>query len=84
MLKRNYLALLGVLVSISIVACGHKKPKSDVEAWLIDENEVTLYRKLDGDLEQVIPIPKNKDVSKFMCFSMESLQSYLEECGEGK
>lgn len=45
---------------------------------MIDEEEVILFRQIEGDKEEVIPIKGNKDMQKFMCISKEEADEQIE------
>lgn len=61
-----------------ITGCTHASVKSADEIWLIDPNEVILYRTIAGDKEQVIPIENNHDMNKFLCISHEEYAELVE------
>ena len=62
----------------TMTACGSKKLRKDVKFWLIDENDLVLYRKIVGGKEEVLRIPKNKEMHKFMCFDGDKLHDLVE------
>ena len=67
LLKILFPALVVVLLSISTQSCVHAKKATDVEFWLIDENDLLLYRTLkNNDTEETLPIKENLDMRKFI------------------
>lgn len=53
--------------------------KSRNEVWLIDSEQVALYRSISDTKEQVIPIKGNKDMKKFMCISNAEFDDLVRE-----
>lgn len=72
------------LLSVSILGCSHASVKRDNEIWFIDAHELTLYRVVENDTEQIIPIPKNPDMQKFMCISSEEADEIIKSVVEGQ
>lgn len=68
------MSLVSLLVTL-MTSCGHAPVKREIEVWLIDEKELFLFRKIEGDKEQVLPIKDNKDMLKFMCIDQREYKS---------
>ena len=80
-INKNWKKLLGVavnLLGVSILGCSHGTVKRDHEIWLIDGEEIVLFRKIIGGKEEVIPIKGNPDMKKFMCVSDEELDEIID------
>ena len=73
------LVLVAFLLSISTLACSHAKEKSASEVWLIDSKDVSLYRYVGHDEEEVIPIKDNVDAELFMCVSKDEYDILLDK-----
>lgn len=70
---------------MSTNSCGLAPLKKEVEIWLIDEQELLLFRKIKGGKEQVIPISENKDMNRFLCIDQREYKELYEsliELGE--
>jgi len=78
LLKKSSRPLVVVLLSIGMLGCGHAKLKRDVEIWLIDREELLLYRKIDGGNEQVIPL-QSKSMDRFMCMDKKEARAIINE-----
>lgn len=65
------------------MACVSGSPKKEVELWLIDKDELLLYRKIQGGKEQILSILNNPDMDGFMCIDRrEYLDSILYRINE--
>lgn len=66
--------------------CTHGKLKIEKadEIWLIDPREGVLYRRIEGNKEQVIPIKNNSSMRKFMCISQEEYTELVESLLESR
>lgn len=51
---------------MNMMGCSHGTVKREIEIWLIDSDELLLFRKLKGDKEQIIPL-KSKSMDRFIC-----------------
>lgn len=67
---------------MNILGCSHASVKTGSEIWLIDPYEVTLYRYIEGNREEVIPIEGNNAVKKFMCISEQEYEKLVRELVE--
>lgn len=70
------------LLIMTTMACAPAQKKIDVEVWLIDEEELVLYRKIKGGKEQVIPLHRNKSTHKFMCVDTDEFNAVIEQALE--
>lgn len=61
-----------------MTGCTHGNVKTADEIWLIDPVDVVLYRVLDDNKEQVIPIKSNPSMRKFICISQEEYVELIE------
>lgn len=73
-----------ILLATTITSCASVSPKKrkkpKIELWLIDKDEVGLYRKLKNGYDNFLPIKSNPDMDRFMCFDKRSfLKSRLQE-----
>jgi len=50
--------------------------------WLIDPEDTSLYRIIEGDIEEVIPIKDNETMRKFMCISKEEASEIIDQVVE--
>jgi len=78
LLKKLSQPLVVVLLSISMMGCGHAKLKREIEIWLIDREELLLYRKIDGGNEQVIPL-QSKSMDRFICIDKKEARAIINE-----
>lgn len=67
---------------MSMLGCSHASVRSESELWLIDPHEVTLYRYIEKNLEEVIPIEGNSAVKRFMCISEQEYEKLVREIVE--
>lgn len=67
MSKSLFQILVVSLLGIVTISCALGPVKREVEIWLIDEEELSLYRQLHDNKEQVIEIKHNRDMHDFMC-----------------
>jgi hypothetical protein len=51
------------------MGCTYVKERKETELWLIDPQESILYRVIEDNKEEVIPIKNNNAVKRFMCVS---------------
>lgn len=88
---RRYLgAVLVLLFLASTLACTTVEPlvkpvpeKKKVEIWLIDSEDVVLFRRISDQSEEAIPIQNNPQaMDKFMCISREEADYWIEELVE--
>lgn len=76
-LRITSLVLLGVLLAISTMGCTHGRKRVEIELWLIDHEDLVLYRDLEDGLQQAIPIKGNADMEKFIVIDREEYLRYL-------
>lgn len=67
------------LLVTSLMGCTSATVKSRNEVWLIDSEEVVLFRRISDTKEQAIPIKGNKDMKKFMCISNAEFDDLVRE-----
>jgi len=75
-----------ILIVLFLFGCQHvvKTPKKiDGEVWLLDYEDVTLFRVLDSGDSQHIPIKDNEDVSSFICMDKDYYAQFLLNINEG-
>jgi len=64
---------------MSTMACTHSPQRKEIEVWLIDEEDLTLYRQIAGDKEEIIPIANNRSMQQFLCVSEDELYELVED-----
>lgn len=85
LLKRIWAASLVLVILASILGCSHEQKRKHprTEIWLIDAKEATLFRSIDDNYEQVIPIKDNQSaMDNFMCIDNDELDFQFEQRAE--
>lgn len=67
------------ILLVNIVGCTHGNVRNGTVVWMIDEEDVVLYRILEDEQEIVIPIKMNDDMQNFMCLDKDDVKFYSEE-----
>lgn len=77
---KNSLVILVALLAMTIQACtSAKQRRRNVEIWLLDPEEVALYRRIDGNLEEILPIADNMTLLRFICIDKTTYAEIVEE-----
>lgn len=77
-LRVLWAALLIAQVLI-MMGCTHGQPrKNNREIWLIDNEEMVLYRRISEESETVIPL-KSKSMDRFMCIDKKEFDKMVED-----
>ncbi len=84
---RLRMLLLGIAVSQALnltSGCVHANAKRVIkikhgEVWSIDQTELTLFRFVGESKEQIIPIPDNKEMNKFVCMDSEYFEFFISD-----
>ena len=63
----------------SILGCTHGSAKRKNEIWLVDGEDMVLYRVISDTKEQVIEIKKNPAMKNFMCIDKSEADYWIEE-----
>ena len=71
------LKVLVVLLSTSTLGCSYGRKSPEIEFWLIDHEDMVLYRDIGDGNEQAIPIEGNKDMEKFIVLDRQEYLQYL-------
>ena len=82
LLKNLFQTLLVILLSTNMMGCSQGIVKRDTEIWLIDSNELNLFRILNSGKEQIIPL-KSKSMDRFMCIDKEEAKGIVQQIIEG-
>lgn len=61
------------------LGCSHASVKRNNEVWLVDKEDVVLYRVISDTKEQAIPIKNNPAMDRFMCVDKDEIDNWLEE-----
>ena len=75
--KRFCLILILILILLIGQGCKSGPIKTNVEIWLIDEEDDLLYRRKDDNIEYVIPIKNNPEVERFLCIPSENFDEII-------
>lgn len=81
-LSKLFLVLALILLAVLTKGCGHlggEKKIRGSEVWLIDHKEPALYRYVEGELVQIIPIQFNEDMEKFLCLDKEEYKDLVND-----
>jgi len=62
-----------------MMGCTQGPKRSDHELWFIDPDDVTLYRAIGNDQEEVIPIGGNGVVEGFLCISEREFEKFIDD-----
>lgn len=76
-LKSFCLILMLILILLIGQGCKSGPIKTNVEIWLIDEEDNLLYRRKDDNIEYVIPIKNNPEVERFLCIPSENFDEII-------
>lgn len=68
-----------LITALGIQGCTNAPLKRSPEIWLIDQEDVLLYRKKNADYELVIPIKGNEEIKQFMCIHGDEFERIINE-----
>ena len=71
--------LLLLLILLLFTGCISVQEKVQADAFLIDHQDASLYRKLKDGTEDYLPIPGNRDVRHYMCWHEEDIKKWAEK-----
>ena len=84
-LKKPLVVLVALLLLTSILGCQsasvkstHLKKKKN-EIWLVDGEQLVLFRVISDTKEQVLQIKDNPAMKKFMCVDKDEVDYWIEE-----
>lgn len=66
------------------MGCAHERRKTEIEIWLIDPQDLVLFRELKDEKEQIIPIQDNPDMDKFIVIDKRFYLEYIFDEIEGR
>ena len=62
------------ILMLLLTSCFHTSsalPKIEGEVWIIDPQNIEIYRELNNGNQERIPIIENPDMSHFVCIDTE-------------
>lgn len=83
-LKKCLAALVVLLLLISIPACQHATVKNQIlkkkknEIWLVDGEQLVLFRVISDTKEQILQIKDNPAMNNFMCIDKTEADYWIE------
>jgi hypothetical protein len=67
-----------ILTFLTMMGCQLMSPKNDREIWLIDNDELVLYRIINSSTEVSIPL-KHKTATEFMCIHKSKFNKIIDQ-----
>lgn len=84
-LKKPLAVLVALLLLTSTLGCQSVKEKPTIvrkkknEIWLVDGEQLVLYRVISDTKEQTLTIKNNPAMKKFMCIDKDEADYWIEE-----